>query len=188
MFDRTITPESLIETKGLRRAAVLAALYNAASKVGHGEKNPGPATMTEAEAVAILRANEGVYAFDYLNGKRLKIDLMDSEADGIVAGQYDYGQGHGTAKKAIEILRRTGNPCHPEIIGLQQKSKVAAIRVSTPLPSQPRYGFEPTGQGTLPFINDTLADALELTDRSTPEEPDISFQELKKAPCITINL
>lgn len=204
MFDGTITPESLIDTKGLRTAAIVAALYNAASKVDHGKKNPDPDTITEAEAEAVLTA-QGYQSFDYLYGKRLKIDLKDAKNDGIVAGQYDYGQGRGTAKTAIEILRRTGDPCHSEIIELQHGSKIASMRASTPLP--PRYRFNQSGQGSFPF-QDNLAEALELSQPPTDEELDelrekygchstpylhalsrqVVFNERKKAPCTTINL
>jgi len=162
--DRTITPESLIETRGLSRAAILATLYNAASKVGHGTKNPGPDTMTEEDAKACM-ASSPCYAFDYLNGKRLKIDLTDS-AVGIVAGQYDYGQGHGTAKRAIEILRSTGDPSHPDIAALQVVSKAAAEVASAPLRKSGTITYGP------------LEKALGVP--SPVDCPD--------APCITINL
>ncbi|MBI3632490.1 MAG: hypothetical protein HY225_03515 [Candidatus Vogelbacteria bacterium] len=136
-FDRTITPESLIDTKGLAVAAVLAALYNAAVKMGHGTKDLGPDTITESDAeTLILEIWEKGYeyiGFDYLNGKRLKLDLTNAEESGIIAGQYDYGFGRGTAKRAIEILRSTGDPCHPDIIELQVRAAVQAAIVSAPL-------------------------------------------------------
>lgn len=177
MFDRTMKPESLIDTKGLRQAAIFAALYNAASKIGHGKKNPGPDTITEIEAQALLDEQSGkCRAFDYLHGKRLKLDLTRAEADGIIANQYDYGQGHGTAATAIEILRRTGDPCHPDIIALQSRSAVQARIAEAPLPDS----------GTVSTGN--LAEAMGITDWSTPGEPDLEYERLRRIPCVTINL
>lgn len=197
MFDKTITLESLVETCGLSKAAILAALYNAASKTGHGKKDGCPKTITEAEAAELLKACGDKYQyFDYLNGKRLKIDLTDSEKDGIVAGQYDYGQGRGTAKVAIDILKATGDPCHPDITALRMRSVKAARIASMPLQDS----------GTTTEGN--LAEALELSEPPSDDElkelhqkfgyhsPQCSeaqsrrfnFETHRGTPCTTINL
>lgn len=176
MLDRLTTPDPLLDTRGLRAAAILAALYNAASKTGLGENDPGPAAITEAEAMALLRTCFRCPAFDYLYGKRLKLDLTEAEEGGIITAQYDYGQGRGTARAAIEILRRTGDPCHPDIIALQEKSRATSKVVSAPRPES----------GTTSEGN--LADVLELTDRSDDENPDSQFDRLRNTPCITFNL
>ncbi|OGZ97591.1 MAG: hypothetical protein A3I44_02835 [Candidatus Sungbacteria bacterium RIFCSPLOWO2_02_FULL_51_17] len=176
-MDRTITPESLIFTRGLSTAAILAALYNAASGMGHGEKGPGPDMITLMEAKKIIASLMGAYIyFDYLGGKRLKLDLTDAKRDGIVAGQYDYGQGRGTAMRAIAILRATGDLCHPDIVALQEVSRAAANTASAPLQKS----------GTV--TEGTLADALGMRDRSTEKEPDIWYQLFREAPCDTIKL
>ncbi|MBI3632956.1 MAG: hypothetical protein HY226_01545 [Candidatus Vogelbacteria bacterium] len=203
-FDRTITPESLIETKGLKMAAILAALYNAAVKMGHGTKDSGSDTITEAQAEEIItetRNSQGksrkrmamrqgklYYGWDYLNGKRLKLDLTEAETSGVIAGQYDYGFGRGTAKRAIEILRATGDPCHPDIIALQATAASRAAIVSAPTKQS----------GTV--TEGTLADALGLgihdkhtcykRDEKTGYEETCThlYQDEGNAPCTTYNL
>ncbi len=54
MWDRTAGPDSLIGTKGLKRSAMLTALYNAASKYGYGQKNSSPDVMDEAYAKILI--------------------------------------------------------------------------------------------------------------------------------------
>lgn len=191
-FDRTITLDSLVHTAGIRTAAILAALYNAAVKIGHGEKDPGPDTITLDQASAILKAQpkgrngRKLRYFDYLYGKRLKLDLSEAYTSGIVAGQYDFYFGQGTAKKAIEILKTTGDPCHPDIIALHA---TAGAAVAARMGSTPRH--EP---GTITEGN--LAEAMELTDPGPRREDETDlegfrryiYERSKETPCTTIDL
>lgn len=92
-----------ISTAGLKKAAVLAALYNASKPQGMGFMHYDPAPMTEEEAAELLQ--RGTY-FDYLKGRVMKVDLRDD--DGFRAGGYDRDNGKGAAQRAIDELRRTG--------------------------------------------------------------------------------
>lgn len=189
-YDRTITLDSLIHTAGIRTAAILAALFNAAVKIGHGNNDPGPGMITLDQASAILKAQpkghdgKKLRYFDYLYGKRLKLDLSEAYTSGIIASQYDFYFGQGTAKRAIEILKATSDPCHPDIIALQTTSRAAATaRIGTPRKS-----------GTITEGN--LADALELTDPGPRQEDETDlesskrylYERCKKTPCTTIDL
>ncbi|OGN00279.1 MAG: hypothetical protein A2650_04580 [Candidatus Yanofskybacteria bacterium RIFCSPHIGHO2_01_FULL_41_53] len=203
-YDRTVTLESLIHTAGIRTAAILAALFNAAVKIGHGNKDSGPGMITQDQASAILKAQpktrEGkkLRYFDYLYGKRLKIDLSEAYTSGIVAGQYDFYYGRGTAKRAFEILKATGDPCHSDILALQQTSRLAAgFRIS---------GTSRQGPGTVTEGN--LAEAMELLEPPTDEEVErlrekygvhspeyqsafsrqVGCNRYRETPCTTINL
>lgn len=191
-YDRTFTLESLIHTQGIKTAAILAALFNAAVKIGHGNKNPGPGMITQDQASAILKAqpktrqSKKLRYFDYLYGKRLKIDLSEAYTSGIVSGQYDFYYGRGTAKRAIEILRATGDPCHPDILALQQTSRLAAgFRIA---------GTPRQAPGTVTEGN--LAEALELTDPGPRREDETldeesrryTYERYRETPCATIDL
>lgn len=203
-YDRTVNRDSLIHTAGIRTAAILAALYNAAIKIGHGEKNPGPDTITLDQASEILKAQpkgrngKKLRYFDYLNGKRLKIDLSGAYTSGIVAGQYDFYFGQGTAKRAIEILKATGNPCHPDILALQQTSRLTAeFRIAGTSRQMP---------GTITEGN--LAEAMELSKPPTDAEVEelrekhgvhspqyqeaislqFAYDTYRQSPCTTIDL
>jgi hypothetical protein len=180
------TLDPFIHTAGIRTAAIFAALFNAACKIGHGEKDSGPNTITLEEASAILKSQpkgrngKKLRYFDYLHGKRLKLDLSGAYIMGIVAAQYDFYYGQGMAKRTIKILRATGDPCHPEIIALQAMSRVAvSVRVD----------IEPKQTGTITEGN--LAGALDLTDPGEDPESESrkhEYRRLQKIPCTTFNL
>ena len=95
-----------VNTKGVPKEAVLAALYNNASGRGIGLMlqllNPGSERITAEDAAACIKSNESLY-FDYLNGKCLKVDLKnDNEFDPYL---YDREYGEGAAESAIAPLR-----------------------------------------------------------------------------------
>ena len=126
---------------GLNKAAVLAALYNAASPRGKGflqHENNEP--MTEEEAVEYLfegddnnrmfgdSVNEiggqNRFRFDYLKGRPLKVDISGNHVDTTF---YNRDNGAGTAERALEWLRRTGQVTPPEDLSqLQQERLVQA--------------------------------------------------------------
>lgn len=93
----------MITIKGLSKAAVLAALYNAARPLGMGFMHYDPTPMVEAEAQKYLAA--GTY-FDYLKGRVMKVDLAKDDA--FDEQWYDRDNGVLTAHDVIEALRRTG--------------------------------------------------------------------------------
>ncbi len=89
-----------INIKGLSKAAVLAALYNASKIQGMGYLQAKPGQMTEAMAEQELEASPDKY-FDYLHGKVMKIDLR---GDTLRTGLYDRDNGEGAAERAIKHL------------------------------------------------------------------------------------
>lgn len=90
-----------IDIKGLDKAAVLAALYNASRVQGLGFLQARNGDMTAAQAAKIIK-EAGTY-FDYLHGKVMKVDLS---GDDFFAGLYDRDNGAGAAERAIAHLRK----------------------------------------------------------------------------------
>lgn len=88
---------------GLNKAAVLAALYNAAQPQGMGFMHYDPKPMTLEEAEDLLK---GTTYFDYLKGRVMKVDIRDDELD---TRNYDRDNGYGTAEQVITTLRSTGS-------------------------------------------------------------------------------
>lgn len=89
--------------KGLDKAAVLAALYNASKPQGMGFLEYDPKPMTVKEAREILA--DHTY-FDYLKGRVMEIDLS---GDSLYIGGYDRDNGQGAAEVVITHLRETGD-------------------------------------------------------------------------------
>ena len=101
-----------IDLKGLDKAAVLAALYNASKPQGLGFLHYDPAPMTVEEAQAILDekqvrlkeinsmgGNWDEIYFDYLKGRVMKVDLL---GDDLRFQLYDRDNGEGAAQRAID--------------------------------------------------------------------------------------
>lgn len=94
----------MIDTKGLDKGMVLAALYNNARPQGMGLLHYDPKPMELPEANAILAADPKRPYFDYLKGRVMKIDLThDDEFDGWL---YDRDNGPGAAARAIDTIRK----------------------------------------------------------------------------------
>lgn len=90
----------MIDIKGLKKSAVLAALYNASKPQGFGFLHFDPTPMTEEEAEKIL---ENDTYFDYLKGRVMKVDLSnDTRFDERL---YDRDNGNGAAQRAVNQLR-----------------------------------------------------------------------------------
>lgn len=97
-----------ISLKGLGKAAVLAALYNASKPLGLGILHFDPAPMTVAEAQVVLNGrmeydehlegNQDRLYFDYLKGRVMKTDLSGDE---LSPWGYDRDNGEGAAQRAI---------------------------------------------------------------------------------------
>lgn len=110
---------------GLTKAAVLAALYNAAQPQGMGFMQYDPMPMTEAEAFDLLKRT---VHFDYLKGRVLKLSFDEDEID---TRYYDRDNGVGAAQRAIDSLRSTGNVNAPDIAATHAKNtkqQFAALR------------------------------------------------------------
>lgn len=91
-----------LSLKGLDKAAVLAALYNASHPLGMGFLQYDPEPMTIAEAEEILKDQS---YFDYLKGRVMKFDLSQ---DPLCIRLYDRDNGSGAAETALTYLRETG--------------------------------------------------------------------------------
>ena len=91
----------MVSTKGLTKAAVLAALYNSARPFGLGILQYDPRPMTEEDAQRILDSSTSRY-FDYLNGRLIKVDLSDDNEFDERLFDRDYGP--GSAERVIHKL------------------------------------------------------------------------------------
>ena len=85
----------MVDTRGLKKSAVLAALYNASKPQGLGFLHFDPVPMTEEEAEELLRM--GTY-FDYLKGRVMKISL---DGNTVYTGNYNRDNGYMAAENAI---------------------------------------------------------------------------------------
>lgn len=90
----------MVDTRGLRKAEVLAALYNNSKPLGLGFLQFDPKEMTVTEAEELLK--QTTY-FDYLKGRVMKVDL--SSNDSFEEWLYDRDNGNGAAQRAIDSLR-----------------------------------------------------------------------------------
>lgn len=93
----------MISIKGLDKAAVLAALYNAARPQGMGFMRFDPKPMTVEEARGVLAQQQD---FDYLQGRVMKVNLSGDEFD---PQWYDRDNGEDAALQAIEAMGITGD-------------------------------------------------------------------------------
>lgn len=87
-----------ISLKGLDKAEVLAALYNASKPQGMGFIQYDPKPMTREEAAGLL---EDRTSFDYLQGRVMKVHLGGDEFDPWL---YDRDNGQGMAQSAIKQI------------------------------------------------------------------------------------
>jgi len=88
--------EQSMDIKGISKAKILAALYNASRPQGMGFLQATPGDMTEVEAQKLL--DDGQTRFDYLRGGVMKIDLSGDE---LRTALYDRDNGQGAAEDAI---------------------------------------------------------------------------------------
>ena len=145
---------------GLSRAAVLAALYNAARPIGMGFMHYDKAPMTEAEAAEILKTQT---YFDYLKGRVMKISI---DSDGLYTDMYDRDNGPNAAEFVIEELRKTGATTTPAIESLHRAGKEdsAAItrkNLNTKTTSEPgsiKLGLDDVKDELAPKIDSALED------------------------------
>jgi hypothetical protein len=86
----------MINIKGLDKAKVLCALYDASKPLGMGFLHYTPEPMQEADAQDLL-LKEYRY-FDYLRGRVMKVDLRGDEFDPAL---YDRDNGQGAAERAL---------------------------------------------------------------------------------------
>ena len=92
----------MIDIRGLRKAAVLAALYNASHPQGLGRWQADGAEMSEAEAEGMIAASGADLYFDYVKGRVVKVDLR---GEAFSPAAYDRDNGVGAAQRVIARLR-----------------------------------------------------------------------------------
>jgi hypothetical protein len=109
-----------MDIKGLNKAAVLAALYNASKPQGMGFMHYDPTPMTEKEAAMLLKGDS---YFDYLKGRVMKIDLSKDNVD-----TWGYNRDNGTdaAEKAVAELVKTHKVVTPTIVATHKANTRAA--------------------------------------------------------------
>jgi hypothetical protein len=152
-----------IDTSGLSRGAVLAALYNAAAPVGMGFLQYDKEPMAEAEANEIIAEEEArtgeAASFDYLKGRPMKITIREGSID---PRWYDRDQGGpGTAARIIELLREEGDTNHPLFKAIHQGKVIASARRSREmLQEHSREETEADGTRTLILGLGDAADIL----------------------------
>lgn len=89
----------MINIKGIDKAELLAALYNAAQPLGMGFVHYDPQPMAADEAREILKRQT---SFDYLKGRVMKVNLA---GDSMLIDLYDRDNGDGKAERIINSLR-----------------------------------------------------------------------------------
>lgn len=119
---------SKISIKGLDKAALLAALYNASQPQGMGFLHYDPTPMTIEEAKRLL---VHYTSFDYLKGRIMKIDLASDE---MYVGAYDRDNGQGAAQRVIDSLIATADPANEQILQTHAENTVVqAVKVQESL-------------------------------------------------------
>lgn len=85
--------------KGIDKAEILKALYNASKPVGLGKLHYDKKDMTHDEAVSLLKMT---FKFDYLKGRVMKIDLTNDELETYL---YNRDNGWNRAEEIIKCLK-----------------------------------------------------------------------------------
>lgn len=105
-----------ISLKGMNKAVVLAALYNASKPQGMGFLQYDPTPMTVEQARQLL---EQCTDFDYLKGRVMKIDLS---GDTLNTWGYDRDNGEGAAERAINEATQSDDVNSAEIQGKHRQA------------------------------------------------------------------
>lgn len=148
-----------ISIAGLNKAAVLAALYNAAKANGMGflQYDPKPMTPDEADKLLMRTTN-----FDYLKGRVMKINLSK---DLLETGCYDRDNGTDAAKRAIAELVKTGNTNSASIEDTHKMNTLGAVAETwSRLGEKTRVNGQTVSLG-LADVADKLGPALERAVR-----------------------
>jgi hypothetical protein len=117
----------MIDIRGLDKADVLCALYNASRPQGMGWLRAESGDMTPEQArkhlslgddhkrdfPTVVDRRERLY-FDYLNGRVLKVDITD---DTFEEHLYDRDLGRGAARAAIDNLKKRLSAPSPHASG-----------------------------------------------------------------------
>lgn len=90
-----------IDISKLKKADVLAALYNSSKQQGMGFMHARGATGMDASEAAELLKHETY--FDYLHGRVMKVELRGDILDPRL---YDRDNGEGAAQRAIDQIKQ----------------------------------------------------------------------------------
>jgi hypothetical protein len=145
----------MVSIVGLKKSAVLAALYNASRPQGLGFLQYNPQPMTEERAEELLR--ESTY-FDYLSGRVMKLDLSSDEE--FNPWLYDRDNGDGAAARAILELRKAGTNS-PAIQKAHATGKWEASLDAKALMEQPTTMKDGVMTLGLDDVKDDLSPAIE---------------------------
>lgn len=139
-----------IDLKGLNKAAVLAALYNASKPQGMGFMHYDPTPMSIEQAEKLLKQGTD---FDYLMGRVMKIDLGGDTLD---PWSYDHDNGQGAAAAAIASLQSTGNANNEAISKAHSdRTFLSATEAQAHLDEESRMAYQLDGT---PVLNLGLGD------------------------------
>ncbi len=114
----------MIDLAGLRKADVLAALYNASRPQEMGFLSYDPEPMTPDEARQLLEITS---YFDYIKGRVMKVNL---DGDELNPRLYDQDNGGGAAEAAIEFVRSGAGSASPELAATHEKGKRSAAALT----------------------------------------------------------
>jgi hypothetical protein len=101
-----------VDTTGIDRANLLAALYNRAQPQGLGFLNYTPEPMSREEAERLIEENKREWPpntgrfqayFDYLKGRVIKTDVLQFQIDPWL---FDRDNGEGALQAVVDRLRR----------------------------------------------------------------------------------
>lgn len=154
MSDET---QGYVAIDGLDKAAVLAALYNAARPQGMGFLHYDPTPMTIEQARAEIN-NRRWLRFDYLHGRVMKVDLTNDSFDPYL---YDRDNGYGAALGVVNTVR-ANLPVDNALISQhhEAKTKQSAAEALGGLCVQDTYSEE----AGIPVVTLGLGDAASLLE------------------------
>ena len=159
----------MIDTTGLKKSDILAALYNAAKPQGMGFLQYKPEPMTSEQAQEILDQSPGNLYFDYLKGRVMKIDLGPDEVDPRL---YNRDNGLGAAELIIQSLRDFMDPNNELIEEFHRIGVQEGARYTRDLVSKPSEADKVLSDGTLVFhvglddAKESLTEALDKVELS----------------------
>ena len=150
----------MISLKGLDKAEVLAALYNASKPQGRGFLKYAPEPITREEAAVLL---EDRTSFDYLQGQVIKVDLS---GDGFDPWGYDRDNGQGMAQAAIKQIGDEAALSRMHAFGLSSSIEDVERQIGEETVSEERDGILYVTMG-LADVDGTLAEAVEKAKKGS---------------------
>lgn len=120
------SPKStIIDIRGIEKAALLAALYNGLNPGGASEDfNVRTAPMTKGEAQDIINRIRGPLSFTHVKGRALMVDITGDSLD---PQKYDQNLGQKAAEKIIVAMRPQSS--QPQPVAKNAPPTTAALRV-----------------------------------------------------------